>query len=377
MITLQRTLLTFVALICSAIASNAATLQAKVVEVRSGNTLVVSNINRSVQVRLISIMPPEIGQPFNDMARDHLKALVLDKTVTVEYRHLVEDFLEAKVLLNGVDIGSQLLRDGVVWYDQTTDYELNDSDRELYAQCEKAARTEKRGLWQQESPLAPWEFRRMQQAKRYDAIYGRYGLQTKGKSSLSNGDLIGALLGGPRGSSAAPGLRPIVQNGSFDRWTSFESPIAHFSIMVPSNGVEGTAISPGPNGTQIPFHVLAAGSERAFLVLVEGKGPNKNYTDASALDESIRGLIGGMNKGAAQHGHTSGEMISAKPVRDLKLGGFVGRQYNLTSDLFSGTARVFTKRNGEERQVFVLYAVTLPGGESIASQFLNSFKIIQ
>jgi len=72
-------------------AASAATLQAKVVEVRSGNTIIVSNINRPVSVRLKAIVPPEVGQPFNDVARDHLKALVLEKTVTVEYTHFADN----------------------------------------------------------------------------------------------------------------------------------------------------------------------------------------------------------------------------------------------------------------------------------------------
>src|SRR5512144_2312538 len=107
----------FAVLTCSSAVATAATLQAKVLEVRTGNTLVVSNINRSVRVRLKSVAPPEAEQPFSEAARDHLKALVLDQTVTVDYTHLVDGYLEAKVLLNGIDIGSQMLRDGVAWYD--------------------------------------------------------------------------------------------------------------------------------------------------------------------------------------------------------------------------------------------------------------------
>ena len=127
-------------LLCSAQLTTAATLQAKVVEVRSGNTLIVSNINRPISVRLKAVIPPEVGQPFNDAAREHLKALVLDKTVTVEYTHLADSYLEARIFLNGVDIGSQMLRDGVAWYDHALDYELTQSDRDLYLQCENAAR---------------------------------------------------------------------------------------------------------------------------------------------------------------------------------------------------------------------------------------------
>ncbi|HSQ23940.1 MAG TPA: thermonuclease family protein [Pyrinomonadaceae bacterium] len=369
-------------LICSAVIAHASTLQAKVVEVKTGGTLIVSNINRSVKVRLKSVAPPEVGQPFADTARDHLKALVLDQTVTVDYTHFADGYLDAKVFLNGIDIGSQMLRDGVAWYDHASDYDLNQTDRDLYAQCEQAARVEKRGLWNDVSPVAPWEFRRIQQAKLDQMVQGSSSLRSKArfggeKATLSNSDLMGALMSGSTSSSGLQGLRPIVQNGSFNRWTSFESSNAHFSVMIPSNAIEGTSITPDKNGSPIPFQILAAGGERAFLVLVCGKGPNQNYTDSRAIDETLRGLIGGMNLGISRHLNAADEIISANRVRDLNFAGFAGRQYNLTSNLLSGTARIFTKRIGDERQVFVLYALTLPGGEGVSSQFLNSFKITQ
>jgi len=367
---------------CSVIAAQAATLQAKVLEVRSGNTLVVSNTNRSVRVRLKSVAPPEAGQPYSDAATDHLRTLVMDQTVVVEYTHLIDGYLEARVFLNGVDIGSQMLRDGAAWYDHSAEYELNDEARELYAECEQAARAEKRGLWKQDSPLAPWEFRRIEKAKFDEMASTRYGTLPKSSRSthkdlLSSSDLAGAFMGGSGSTSGLSGLRPIVQNGSFERWTSFDSPLAHFSVMVPSSGVAGSGVSSDQHGLPVTYDIVAAGGQQAFLVLVSGKGANENNTDSTAIDKSIKELIAGMNQASAKHGHGPGDQISIKPVRDLKLSGYVGRQYNLANEWFSGTARVYTKRMGNERQVFILYALARPGGEDVGSQFLNSFKITQ
>ena len=83
-----RVLLTLCALVSITAVAQAATLQAKVTEVPSGNTIVVSNINRPLKVRLKGIAPPEVGQRFADAAREHLKALVFDKAVFVEYTDL-------------------------------------------------------------------------------------------------------------------------------------------------------------------------------------------------------------------------------------------------------------------------------------------------
>jgi hypothetical protein len=66
-----------------------------------------------------------------------------------------------------------------------------------------------------------------------------------------------------------------------------------------------------------------------------------------------------------------------KPARDLRLGSYAGRQYDLSPEGFSGTARVFTKQDGDQRQMFVLFALTRPGSESSGNQFLNSFKVVE
>src|ERR1044072_5013407 len=164
-VNLYRSILVISALVCLPVSVAAATLRAKVVEVQTGNSLVVTNTNRPVRVRLKAIAPPEMGQPFSSAAREHLQALVLDKAVVVEYSSITSDYLEARIIADGIDIGSQMLRDGVAWYDRSTDYGLTDADRVLYAQCEDAAREEKRGLWSDANAVAPWEFRREQSAK--------------------------------------------------------------------------------------------------------------------------------------------------------------------------------------------------------------------
>jgi len=356
-----------------------ATLQAKVVEVQSGNALVVSNISRPIRIRLKAVVPPENGQPFSEAAREHLKVLVFNKSVSVEYTHLAEGFLEAKVFLNGIDMGSQMLRDGVAWYDRSSNYELSEKDRDLYAQCEQAARNEKRGLWQDPSPVAPWEFRRIQSAKVDRIVSGESSQQSKNRAAakhagLSNDDLFGAVMS-TGAKTSGPSVRPIAENGSASRWTRFESATQHFSVLVPSNAVEGSTLTPDSNGAPSALHFLAGGSDQGFYFVVSTKGPNENRTDASVLDKALQEIIAGMNQGAVSS--RSGPLISVKPARELRLGSYVGRQFYLSAEGFSGTARVYTKQDGKERQLFVLFALTRPGSESFGNQFLNSFKIVE
>ena len=304
-----------------------------------------------------------------------MKALVLDKAVAVEYTHLADGYLEARVFLNGIDIGSQMLRDGVAWYDHVSDYELGESDRNLYAQCEQAARNEKRGLWQDQSPVAPWEFRRIQLAKLNGIASTPSFRQSqvrkqRASQSFSNDDLLGAMTGSGS-KSGRLNFKPIATNGSPDRWTRFES--EHFSILIPSNAVEGSSSVLDTDGSPSAFHLLGAGNDRAFYELLSAQGPNGKYTDSSAADETVRGFVGGLNHEFEQKGLNI--TVTSKPQRELKLNGYSGRQYSLSGEGFSGVVRVFSKQTGDQREFFMLCVLTRPGSESLADQFLNSFKI--
>jgi micrococcal nuclease len=357
--------------------ASGATLQAKVIEVDSGNTLVVSNTSRPLHVRFKAIVPPLAGQSFSDAAREHLKSLVLDKAVIVEYTHLAEGYLEAKVFLNGIDVGSQMLRDGVAWYDRTSDYELNASDRLLYEQCEQAARNEKRGLWGDPEPISPWEFRKQQQARLNNSappasFRESQERRDRVKRSLSNDDLLGAMVG-PSSTSNAPKFRPIASNGSADRWMRFESQDEHFSVQIPSNAVEADYSFTDPEGKLAIFHYLAAAGPDGFYLLVSGRGPGAGETDAAFSDQVVRGYIDGMNQQLKAAG--AEQLVSEKAVRDVSVNGFIGKQFSLSGPGFSGSIRVLSRRVGDRRELFMLCVMSRSGADSSGDQFLKSFRI--
>ena len=375
----RRVLVSISLLVTFVTVAGAATLQAKVTEVQSGNTIVVSNINRPLKVRLKGIAPPEAGQPFSESAREHLKALVMDKAVFVEYTDLSDGYLQAKVSFNQIDIASQMLRDGVAWYDRSGDYALNDADRNLYAQCEAAARSEKRGLWSDQNAVAPWEFRRAKEAEsakneaRQNSTFAASQSTKRRKAgSLSNSDLFGRLFGA-NSSASAPAVRPVSENGTADHWIRIDSPNEHFSISVPSNSVEGSFA--GEDQKQpTSFHFLTGGSGEAFFVFVSATGPQVPFADATVSDQMIQGLIAGMNEGASEHRETS-RILTIKSSRPVTLSGISGKDYLLRSEAFSGTARVLTRKVGEAHEIFVMLALTRAGSESLGSRFINSFRL--
>ena len=374
-----RSLLILSALWCLPLIATAATLQAKVVEVESGNTIVVSSINRPLRIKLKALAPPESGQPFNDTARDHLKALVLDKVVAVEYTHLAEGYLYAKVICDGVDIASAMLRDGFAWYDRDSDHGLIENDRQLYARNEQAARDNKRGLWQDLAPVAPWEFRRLQ-LERLNSIASESSFRRsqarkqRAGRSLSNDDLLGAMVGGGA-SAGSPNFKRISASGTPGRWTRYESALEHFSVLFPSDGVEATSSVPDRSGNALSFHYLAASDQQAVYLVMSSQAPNGTYTNASANDDTAKGFVAGLNHGFARSG--SSITVTIKSQRDLKLDGYAGRQYSLRSEAFSGVARVYSKQAGDQRVFLMQCVLTRPGTESAADQFLNSLKFSQ
>ncbi|HXT63527.1 MAG TPA: thermonuclease family protein [Pyrinomonadaceae bacterium] len=376
-----RVLLTLCALCSVAAVAQAATLQAKVTDVPSGNTIVVSNINRPLKVRLKGIAPPEVGQRFADAAREHLKSLVFDKAVFVEYTDLSDGYLEARVTLNGVDVASQMIRDGVAWYDRNDNYALIEADQNLYSQCEELARSEKRGLWSEANPITPWAFRKAQQEKlaRIErpaaTVTGRTApaASLRPQRSLSNTDLFGNIFGG-NSSSATPNVRPVDEHGTPDRWIRIDSAREHFSISVPSNSVEGSFAGEDEQKQPTSFHFLMGGSAEAIVTFLAATGPQVALADATFSDQMMQGLIAGMNQGASEHGE-SDRVITLKASRTITLAGLSGREYILHSAAFGGTARVLTRKVGDAQEVFVMMALTRAGSEPLGSRFINSFKL--
>ena len=137
----------------------ASTLVGQVTEINGGDVITVFNLNRPVRIKLLAVDAPEDDQAFGDVAKKHLSDLVYEKSVVVEYWGIAADgSLVGRVMLNNVDIGAQMIRDGAAWFDPNNQGRLSVADRAIYQQSELAARSERRGLWQAEAPVAPWEF---------------------------------------------------------------------------------------------------------------------------------------------------------------------------------------------------------------------------
>jgi endonuclease YncB( thermonuclease family) len=130
----------------------------RVIGVTDGDTVKVLVDKQAVTVRLEGIDAPEKSQSFGAKSKEALAKLVAGKAVTVrktgtdKYGRIL-----GVVIVGNVDANAKLVEDGWAWH-----YKVSNSDQRL-AKLEEAARTAKRGLWADEKPLAPWEFRARQQ----------------------------------------------------------------------------------------------------------------------------------------------------------------------------------------------------------------------
>ena len=136
----------------------------KVVEVIDGKTCVVEIANGKLTVVLQYIETPESGQPLYQTVKDHLQALILDKTVELNPRGIVDNKTIGQLWVKGVDVSEQMLRDGAAWYALPEKDGQAEAESLAYQEHEKQAKAEKRGVWSVENLKPSWEFRAEQAA---------------------------------------------------------------------------------------------------------------------------------------------------------------------------------------------------------------------
>lgn len=355
-------------------------------EVTDGEDIVVLSLSHMVKVKLIGVASPDKTQSYAGVARQHLADLVLNKFVVVRYSALRDGYIVGQVLLEKMDIGAQMLRDGVGWYNKSDETLLSEVERQIYQGSQDAARNERRGLWQEESPVAPWDVRKAQlaavkpvaaaaQAPTYNttrehlprvAPSSRRGTQT----GLSTEDLMGGVVR-PGSVAGKPDVRQLSADGTSGRWLRYQPADKHFSILAPSDAVEITVPVLDGQGKSMDLHYIIGSAGTSFYYFLWTKGANGNSTDATAAAETMKGMLEGINRSTAQ----SNILVTATPENVLNINGYQGRQYALDAGIATGTVRIVSKQIGDERELFLLCEINAVGAEPANADFLSSFKI--
>lgn len=137
----------------------------KVVGVSDGATLTLLVDERPVKVRLANIDAPDKAQAFGDRSKQSLAALCRGKDAT--YKELDVDRHGRSVALvhcDGVEVNRAQIERGMAWVYPKTNQDLT------LPGLEAMARRDRRGLWVDPEPVAPWEFRRPQIKKVRNAL---------------------------------------------------------------------------------------------------------------------------------------------------------------------------------------------------------------
>jgi endonuclease YncB( thermonuclease family) len=357
-------------------------LSGQVVEVIDGNTISLKSLNHTIKVRLLAVAPPAPSQPYADVARQHLADLILRKYVVLRYTGIGErGDLVGRVLLERADINAQMIRDGVAWYYQPEATDLSAADRELYPACEKAARSERRGLWQDQSPMPPWEFRSAQLAAQLAAAAGpakaavprapaEMHLPRSSRTRLSSEDVIGGALA-PGAIAGKPELRNISSGGVPGTFIRYQPQDKHFSVIAPADGIEVTYPVLAGDGKLAQMRYVFGTVEGTVCILGYTKESSGNANDDAAIDGYLEAILSGMNHSLRNAG--SNYEVNSGFIRNLQVTGYAGKMYRLNGSLMSGVVRIYSKKIGGEREFLMLMGL---GNEGLAmKQFLESLTL--
>lgn len=142
-------------LCCMALGAQAETFDAKVIAVMDGDTVMVVRNGKRIKVRMANIDAPEKDQAFGVQSRASLLEMVGKRRVRVDSQ-AVDQYgrVIAYLAVDGLNVNEAQVRRGMAW-----EYSYHHSDR-AYLALQQEAQQARRGLWSQDTPGAPWLWRR-------------------------------------------------------------------------------------------------------------------------------------------------------------------------------------------------------------------------
>lgn len=129
----------------------------KVVSISDGDTFRgLTEDNEVIKFRIYGIDAPEKHQAFGNRSTQYFADLIFGKKVGIKIQKT--DYFGRQVVWvytpDGKDVSAEMLKAGMAWHFKKYD------KSEEYASFENNAQLKRVGLWADNKPIAPWEFRR-------------------------------------------------------------------------------------------------------------------------------------------------------------------------------------------------------------------------
>lgn len=136
--------------------------QGKITAIKDGDTFKVLYDGSEKTIRLAHIDCPEKKQPFGTRAKWFASQLCFGKIVIVKtegktdrYNRIIGEI----ILQDGTNVNKELVKNGFAWHFKKYSKNME------YANLEISAKEKKIGLWQEENPIAPWEWRKLRKKR--------------------------------------------------------------------------------------------------------------------------------------------------------------------------------------------------------------------
>ena len=150
----------YIFLLCFAISASAVAevpsdaVQFKLKRISDGDTVVTTEDTR---IRLWGIDTPERNQRYGSYATAALTEMLNNQRLYLETKDIDRYGRTVGVIYtdDGVDVNLEMVCDGHAWW-----YERYAKKATDYKKCQEDAQNNKRGLWADEEPIAPWVWRR-------------------------------------------------------------------------------------------------------------------------------------------------------------------------------------------------------------------------
>jgi hypothetical protein len=263
---------------------------------------------------------------------------------------------------------------------------LSVTDHDVYQQSEQAARNERRGLWQEENPIAPWEFVR-NEAFRRNPVASLNSTPPEVKATpkrpvpeLTNLTLMTARIpAAPQppapsvaNSDTAPaGVRPPSGN-----WRWLRPAGANFSALVPEDG------------KQTPIPVLGGGDGEGNIYMGRDgwsvyaimwvTGPSMGETDKDAVSVTLDSFLKGVGQGFQSRSESVGRpqsfLCELRNEKNISQSGYTGSEYDLSSCTVPARARAFTRVVDDQRQMYLAVVFYMQEDENV-TRFIKSFTV--